>query len=186
MYEKRDFSIDVLPRARAVATAYMHYRIKKISLTFKPTVDTFAAGGVNGAKPDLYVLIDKSGAVPTNATFDALRSMGAKARALDEKPLTVSWRPSVLMDAASNPGPGFAVSPANYKISPWLTTNATPLSPGAWTVSTVDHLGVFFFAQDPYPGASPTHYTVDVTIDVEFKKPLNSTLQNDGPPAVRL
>jgi len=41
MYEKRNFTIADNPRARAVAAAYQFYRIKKVTLIFRPQVDTF-------------------------------------------------------------------------------------------------------------------------------------------------
>lgn len=41
-------------------------------------------------------MIDKAGAIPTNITLEGLKKMGAKPRALDEKPIVIGWKPSVL------------------------------------------------------------------------------------------
>lgn len=170
-YMKRDFTIATNPRAAAVANAYQHYRIKKITLKLKPLVDTFT-GGVGYTAPYLYYMIDKSGSLPSNISLGALKSMGAKPIRLDEKEITISWRPSVLTNTVDLNTPGGAFS--QYKVSPWLSTNANALNPGVFAVSNVDHLGIFMYIETV--GASSLVITAECILDVEFKKPLNSSL----------
>lgn len=173
LYSLMNTSLDQYTRAPLVAQAYQHYRIKNISLKFKPPFDSYVSGaGVGFAKPYLYHMIDKSGAIPTNISLEGLKQMGARPRAFDEKPLYISWSPSVLQDTYTG-----AVAPVSqgsaYKISPWLnTSNITVGTP--WNPSSVDHLGVYWFLEAPLLGAPPNPFTyeIDVEVQFEFKKPL--------------
>lgn len=172
MYQKRDFTLNGNPRAQAVAAAYQHYRIKKITMKFKPQIDTYIAGGP-GTVPNLHYMIDKSGSIPTNSTLAALKSMGAKPIRFDDNNITVSWRPSVLTDTATAPG---VSGQSQYRISPWLSTNANALQPGVFSPSSVDHLGLFWYVEQ---SGAATGYTIEVTVEFQFKKPLNTTLAGE-------
>lgn len=173
MYSLMNTSLEQYTRAPLVAQAYQHYRIKNITLKMKPPADTFVSGAtVAYSKPYLYHMIDKAGAIPTNITLEGLKQMGAKPRALDEKPLTISWAPSVLQDAMTTGGAAAVSQGSAYKISPWLNTNGTSVG-NAWTASTVDHLGVYWFLEAPGAGSPPAFvYEIDVEVQFEFKKPL--------------
>lgn len=172
MYQKRDFTLNGNPRAQAVALAYQHYRIKKITMKFKPQIDTYISGS-GTTVPNLHYMIDKSGSIPTNSTLAALKSMGAKPIRFDDKNITVSWRPSVLTDTATAPG---VSGQSQYRISPWLSTNANALQPGVFVPSSIDHLGLFWFIETQ--GAA-VGYTIEVTMEFQFKKPLNATIAGD-------
>lgn len=172
MYQRRDFTLNGSPRAANVATAYQHYRIKKITMRFKPQIDTFIGGG-GFQVPNLFYMVDKSGSIPTNSSLAALKSMGASPKRFDDKTITFSWRPSVLTDTASAPG---VSSQTQYKIAPWLSTNANALQPGIFAPSSVDHLGIFWYLEQ---GGVATGYSVEVTIEYQFKKPLNTTLASE-------
>lgn len=177
MYVKRDFTISVNPRASAVANAYQHYRIKKITLIVRPQVDTFMGGVAGYTAPNFYYMIDKFGSIPTNVTLSALKSMGAKPIRLDEKTIKISWRPSVLQDVR-DAGAVALNTPVSYRVSPWLSTNENATQPGAFVCSSVDHLGIFWYAETP-AGASTLQYNVEAIFDVEYKKPMNSSLTGD-------
>jgi len=173
LYSLMNTSLDQYTRAPLVAQGYQHYRIKNISLKFKPPFDSYVNTTTVGySKPYLYHMIDKAGAIPTNITLEGLKQMGAKPRALDEKPLLISWAPSVLQDALTAGGAVPTSQGSAYKISPWLnTSNITAGSP--WNPSTVDHLGVYWFLEAPGSGSPQTFfYEVDVEVQFEFKKPL--------------
>ena len=138
-------------RAVPVAQAYQHYRIKRIRMEFKPQYDTFTpeigAAGTGVLVPNLFYMIDKSGSIPTNITLEGLKQMGAKPRAFDEKPLTIGWKPSVLTADMTAGGAAFTVQPSQYKISPWLNTNANSVDIAASNPSTIDHLGVYWYVE---------------------------------------
>ena len=119
-------------------------------------------------------MIDKSGSIPNNPSIAALKSMGAKPIRLDENIFKISWRPSVLVNTVDvgTTGPN-----SQYRISPWLSTNQNALGVGVFNPSSVDHLGLFFYLETT--GASSLNYTVEATLDIEYKKPLNTTLSGD-------
>lgn len=168
LYSLMNTQLTDFTRATQVAAAYQHYRIKKITLTFKPSSDTFTP--TQATKPNLYYMIDKSGAIPTNATLEALKQMGAKPIQLDEKNLTVSWRPSVLESVMYASGGVGASSASKYQISPWLTTSADNVSPGVFIPSGIDHLGCYWYVDQLIPQGY--QYTVECEVQFQFKKPL--------------
>jgi len=170
MYSLTNTSLEQYTRATAVARAYQHYRIKYIQLKILPNFDNYFAGNPTPTgKPQLYYIIDQAGALPTNPSLEALKNMGAKPRALDEKPLLIGWRPSVLEQTLTAGGAAPLSQGSKYTISPWLNTNASSVDLTPWTPSTVDHLGVYWFADQPVGGAQP--YQVEVEVQFEFKKP---------------
>lgn len=171
MYSLMNTSLDQFTRAPLVAQAYQHFRIKNIALRLKPPFDTFVSGSTTGtAKPYLYYMIDKAGAIPTNISLEGLKQMGAKPRAFDEKQLTISWSPSVLQDVLTVGGAAPVAQGSAYKISPWLNTADTTVG-SPWNASTVDHLGVYWYVEAPVAGTA-TSYEIDVEVQFEFKKPL--------------
>lgn len=171
------FSLQDYARAAGISQYYQHYRMSGISVTWKPTYDTYSsalvAPGAPGPlqKPNLYYMIDKAGAIPDNFTLEGLKQMGAKAHAFDEKPVTATWRPSVLQEDLNLAG---AASATQYKVSPWLSTNANATNPGAWAPSTVAHQGLKWYIEEP--SGSATAVLVEVEIQFQFKKPLMPSL----------
>lgn len=167
------------PRAVQVAAAYQHYRIKKITMTVKPVYDSFlaAAGGGSPGKMNLYYMIDKSGSLPTNITLEGLKASGAKPRQLDENNRSISWAPSVLEATMYQGGGAGATSASKYKISPWLTTTANVVNPGAFVASGIDHLGLYWYVEQTPAGAG-FQYSCEVEVQFEFKKPLTNLIGN--------
>lgn len=174
MYNLRNISLSQFARAVQVAKAYQHYRIKKVMLEFKPAYDTFAPlalpAGQNLQVPYLIYMIDKSGSIPTNVDSTALGQMGAKPIRFDDKTIKVAFRPSVLTQTF-----GQANTQSQYKVSPWLSTNANALNPGVFAPSDIDHLGIFWKVDRA--GVLPVGYDeytyeVRITVEFQFKKPL--------------
>lgn len=168
-YQVRDTNLNQFPRCSAIAAGYQHYKIKRITLIVKPSYDTFQQAVGGPGKMRLYYMIDKSGSIPENPTLEALKQMGAKPINLDEKPIKISWRPSVLT-AASN---GLDPRSSRYTISPWLSTNRTTLEgpPGTtWAPSQIAHLGVFFYVDQVF--LSGTQFQCELNVEFQFKKPL--------------
>lgn len=158
----------IYDRAQTVAQAYQQFRIKYIKLTFKPSADTFPAVAGNTI-PQLYFMKDLVNAIPTNATADTFFSMGCRPRRMDDKNLVYAWKPSTLTADITAPG---AVTAAQMKISPWLSTNANSGNPiAAWAPSQVDHLGCAFYVTKINP-ADALQYSVDVEVVFQFRKPV--------------
>lgn len=169
MFAYNTFNLADYDRAVAIARNYQRYRITGIKLTFKPEYDVFAAGaGV--AKPNLYYMIDKSGSIPDNVTLEGLKQAGAKPHAFDEKPISVSWKPSVLneMQVAGGLAAG-----AGYKISPLLSTDSTPGNVGAWNPSRVNHLGIKWYMECT---GTPLGVNLEAEIQFEFYKAIMPSL----------
>lgn len=172
MYALMNTQLSDFVRAPLVAQAYQHYRIKHIKLTLKPSFDTFSSEAVSGyGKPFLYYMLDKAGAIPNTITLEGLKGMGAKPRALDEKPLIISWSPSVLNNVMTVSGGAPQSQGSAYKISPWLNTSSTSVG-NAWLPSTVDHLGVYWMVGAPSYTPTNNTYQVDIEVQFQFKKPL--------------
>lgn len=170
MYANRAFQLADFPRASAVAANYASFQITKITMRFKPLADTFITGSTSGALPYHYHMLDKSNAIPNNATLANLKQMGAKPKRFDDKTIVVSWRPAVLTADLTLAGVG-STAGAQYKLSPVLSTNANAGNPAAgWAPSVVDHLGLFWYVEQT--GASGNQYEVDVEVQFRFMRPL--------------
>jgi len=168
IYSYDTFNLVDFQRAAGIAQYYQHYRMSGITLVFKPTFDVYTATQGGGAwKPNFYYMIDKSGSIPDNVTLEALKQMGAKPRAFDERPITVTWRPSVLTNDQSLGG---GVQASQYKVSPWLNTNRNATNPGAFAPSDINHLGIKWYMEQGNPQGY--QFSVEVTIQFQFKKPL--------------
>lgn len=164
MYEVHNIRLADYDRAVTVAQAYQHYRIKQVSLTFKFPYDTYQAGAGLASRPNFYYMVDKSQSIPLTITLEGLKQMGARPRPVDDKPLTVRWGPSVLTETQA----GVPDLASQYKISPWLSTNANNI--GAFAPSTVNHNGLYWFADQQFgPGI---FYQAELEVQFEFKKPL--------------
>lgn len=156
-------------RAVQVAQAYQRYRITNIAVTWKPSYDTYSSATPQ-QKPSLYYMIDKSSSIPDNVTLEGLKQAGAKPRAFDEKPITVSWAPSVLQDNLGVLGGALA---SGYKVSPLLSTNANPTAPGAWNASTIAHGGIKWYMD--CPGLVQT-IQLEIEVQFQFFKPMFPSL----------
>lgn len=165
MYAFNSFNLADYQRAVNIAGSYQRYRITGIKLTFKPEYDTYAAGA-GSTKPFLYYIIDKSGSLPDNLTLEGLKQSGARPHAFDEKPLVVRWRPSVLTEEQTLGG---AAQGAGFKVSPWLSTDATPGNPGVWVPSNVNHLGIKWYMET---AGSALNVYLEAELQFEFIKPI--------------
>lgn len=193
LFSMENFSLSSCPRAKAVAAAYQYYRIKKVTLKFKPIYDTFQLGASSTVTvPYLYWMIDRHSIFNGNATLATLKSAGAKPHRLDDKTITVNFAPSVANASVTSYGQGttpVAYGPGSYKISPWLSTNANSFQQqgvgptGQWAPDSTDHAGIVFGVEQysaPTPGSV---CQVEVIIEYEFKKrffdtgPSDSTVQ---------
>lgn len=177
MYQYMNIQLSDFGRAVQVAQAYQHFKIRAVTLRIKPTYDTFGQGG--SSKMNLYYIIDKSGSIPANPTLEMLKQMGAKARALDEKPFEVTWAPAVLTTDMTQGGPAGLLQANQYKISPWLSTGNVPVNL-AWAPNLTDHLGIYWYVEQLLtPVATP--YMCEFEVQFEFKKPLQTVTPGANP-----
>lgn len=156
MYEVHNIQLADYDRAVGVSRAYQFYRIKHVKITYKFPYDTFQQGVGGASRPNYYYMLDKAQAIPVGINLEGLKQMGARPRQVDERPIDISWAPTVLTVDETLAGP----LPAQYKISPWLSSD----------VPTVMHNGVYWYVDQQFGGG--TAYTAEIEVQFEFKKPL--------------
>lgn len=165
-YRLYDVAIDQFQRAVLLARAHQMYRIKKVTLRFKPLIDTFAVGGAGGdTVPNLFYMIDTNQALSANVGLAQLKQMGATPRRMDDRVITAKWTPGVLDQVNDTVAGGGAFS--KRMLAPWLNTTDNPFA-NPVTVSSVDHKGITWCVEETL--GSSASYTVDLIIDVQFKK----------------
>lgn len=185
-----DVNLSQFDRLSHIARAYQYFRINRIEYKIKPYADTFLSTnlvGNTGSVPYFYHLIMKSDTLNI-AGFDGLRDAGAKAIRMDDKTINIGWRPTVAQGVALSE-PNITTSFASYKTSPWLSTNKFAMLPGGtttWAPSEVPHLGLLYGAEQNF--INPTEvlaYGVELTVHVQFKKPLQFSINADQQPATK-
>lgn len=172
MYSFDDIALAQFDRASAIAKNYQRFRITGVKVTWKPTFDTYSPATPN-QKPYLYYMVDKSGSIPDNVTLEGLKQMGARPRALDEKPVSVTFKPAVLGESRINAGIPQA---SQYLVSPWLATAQNPTSPLAWNPSDVSHQGLKFYIEQF--GVAEQVFQMEIEVQFQFIKPLFPTLSS--------
>lgn len=177
MYNMVNTNLAQFQRASAIAANYQFFKIKQIKLTLKYAYDTFQGGVGLSSRPNLYYMLDKSGSVPLNPTLAMLKAMGARPHAFDNRQFTITWTPSVLNEVL---GAGGAAQGAQYKISPWLSTNNNVVAPGVWNPSTVPHLGLYWYGEQLFVGG--VQFNAEMEVQFIFKKPLIKLLPAAAPP----
>lgn len=167
MYDLHDISMDEYQRAVQVAQAYQYFRIKSARLTFKIGYDTYQAGAGAATRPNLYYMVDKGYSIPTNVTVEQLKAMGARPKVCDNKPISLTWSPAVRTYDNAPVGP----LPTQYKVSPWLSTNAAA-DIGAFLANPTNHNGIYWYVQMDATGGVQYNYNCELELQFEFKKPL--------------
>lgn len=179
-----------------IAQAYQFYRITKVHYKLTPYADTYQTSGFDGAGnpephssvPYAYYLINKGESL-VSTTFDSLRDAGSKPIRFDDKTVNINWTPAINMltqaDTATVPNYNFQLT----RQSPWLTTNAAAgQSASTWSPSTVPHMGLLYGVQQDYvvgPTGYNNKYGCELTIHVQFKKPLNNPGKTGQPALVK-
>jgi len=169
VYTFRDLALDKLTTCQDLAQFFQMYRITGVQMRIKPNVDSYVAGS-GQAKPYMYWQIDRSASLPNALNAVYFEDLGCKPINLDEKPVMRSYRPSVLLGNPNGVNPSQV---GGYKLSPWLPTNEAALGedPTVFAVSTVEHHGCLFYISKTAVNDGQT-YDIDVTVTVQFWKPL--------------
>jgi len=175
-YTTSDIQLSDFLRASNVAQSYQFYRLKYVEIKFLPDVDTFNIGAASG-KPYLYYQIDKGQAISNTVTNVDLKTSGCKPIALDEKPITIRFKPAVLLSTLLDTDTGLS-EPNMYKVSPMLKTNAN--TSGPFSPSPVAHQGMKFFVEN---NGAPLNYSAQITAHFQFMKPRFDSPPRPAPPA---
>lgn len=182
-YRDYQTSLARYQRASNVAQAYREFRITKLEYQFIPLVDTFTqtdyVSGISKV-PQLYTMIDKTGAFGDFTLGEELERAGAKPRRLDDKNLFVRFKPCVLNFAydannLTNPWTKPIVSPW-LSCDKWNTLTGQPFAP-----SSTDHLGLVWIVD----AQAAIKYEVRCTAHFQFRKPALIASSTKGPTAVQ-
>lgn len=172
MYGPTILQLAQFQRAVGIAGGYQEYRISGVKLTFTPRFDTFPVttdAATQMCVPYLYYMVDKVGALKAGASLSQLQSMGARPHRFDDKNVSVSYKPAVLLGAETNTATQTLVKPI---MSPWLLTMSSP-SDGTYGPSSVDHRGLWYILDSKtLPGDGTYEYDVDIEVNFQFRKPL--------------
>lgn len=159
-------------RAQDIAPSFALYRVAKVIFKYKPNFDTFSSALIGGnatyGVPTLYWKMNRFADAPAAFTADDLRAMGAKPIRLDDKQLTVAYKPNILLANSDNTG---SLS-GQVKMTPWLNTDAAPETAN-FVLSTTKHYGHFTIVDSNLlngTGTTPV-CTMEVTVVYEFKNP---------------
>jgi len=172
MYSFDSFQLKDFDRAVQIAQGYQLYKMTGIKVTWKPEYDTFAPGVGTATKPFLYHMVDKAGSIPDNVTLEALKQAGARPRAFDEKPISVTFKPAVL-NAVLNTVAGSTYG--GYRSSPLLSTNQNATAPGVFVPSAIAHQGLKWYIDT---AGSSLNIIMEVEVQFQFFKPLWASLQS--------
>lgn len=163
VYDLNTISLSNLPVNRELAKYYQYYRITSVQMRIKPQFDTFIAGGASGTGvlPYLYFLYDKSGSLGL-LNSNQFEEAGAKPVRVDDKVILRRWRPAVVTSTIAGL--------TQFKTSPWLPTHDISGS----ALNLVNHLGAVWYISKINLGDA-TVYDIDVTVTVQFRKPMVQT-----------
>lgn len=153
----------------AICEQFGLYRVAKVTHLFTPMYDTYSQAVVGTAStvPNLLWKMNRYADKPPGFVAADLRDLGAKPIRFDDKTITVSYRPNLLLANAT----AGSVS-GTMKMSPWINTDSIPDSPG-FLPSSTNHYGHFYVVEGitTTPNTPPQIGTVTTTIVYEFKLP---------------
>jgi len=162
-------------RALAVCEQFALYRISRVVFKYKPFFDTFTPSAVAGTPannfigtvPNLYWKMNRFADNPPAWNVDDIKAMGSKPIRFDDKPITVSYKPNILLASASG-----GSDSGQVKMTPWLNTDESTETAN-FVPSDTEHYGHFYYVEcgQINNSTSLTCGTLDVTIYYEFKNP---------------
>jgi len=174
-----DFAVNgIAPAGRAatVAPAYGLYRIAQVEYKITPRFDTYtpnlaAIGDAPVEVPKMYWKINRYGDAPVG--FDAVNmlSLGSKPVRLDDKTLTIKYKPNILLANAGAAAVAQQGGSGQVKITPWLSTD-TQADNNAFALSTTAHYGHLMFIECAAAGdGTPAICEIQARVIYEFKNP---------------
>jgi len=167
-------------RASIVAPAYGLYRVAQIEYKITPKYDTYSAnlgqGGVPIGDqpvevPKLYWKMNRYGDAPVGFTSLDMLSLGSKPLRLDDKTLTIKYKPNILIANAGAAATAQDGGSGQVKITPWLSTD-TEAGDNQFALSTTEHYGHIMYIECAAAGsATPEICEIQARVVYEFKNP---------------
>lgn len=179
-----DFSIQgIVPqiagvptRAAIMAPAFGLYRIASVVWKITPKYDTYTPnlvpiGDAPVEVPNLYYKLNRYGDAPVGFTYEDLQSLGAKPIRLDDKTLTIKYRPNILLANVGGNAVAQGGGSGQVKMTPWLSTD-TQADNDAFALSTTEHYGHMMFIECAAAGdGTPVICELSCQVVYEFKSP---------------
>jgi len=163
-------------RAGMVAPAYGLYRIAQVEYKITPRFDTYISGANPGGDnpvevPKLYWKLNRYGDAPVGFNEQDMLSLSSKPIRLDDKTITIKYKPNVLMANVGAAAVAAAGGSGQVKITPWLSTDQR-VDDGQFVASDTTHYGHLMYVECAAAGdATPVICEVAVRIVYEFKNP---------------
>lgn len=167
-------------RASVVAPAYGLYRIAHCEYKVTPRFDTYNAnlgqGGVPIGDqavevPKLYWKMNRYGDAPVGFTSLDMLSLASKPIRLDDKTITIKYKPNILLANAGPAAAGQNGGSGQVKMTPWLSTDSEA-DDNAFALSTTQHYGHLMYIECAAAGdgVSPI-CEIQARVVYEFKNP---------------
>jgi len=163
-------------RSALVAPAYGLYRIAQVEYKITPRFDTYtpnlaAIGDAPVEVPKMYWKINRYGDAPVGFGPAGMLSLGSKPVRLDDKTLTIKYKPNILLANAGAAAAAQAGGSGQVKITPWLSTD-NQTDNNAFALSTTQHYGHLMFIECAAAGdGTPAICEIQCRVIYEFKNP---------------
>lgn len=166
----------VATRSAVTAPAFGLYRVAQIEYKIKPKFDTYIAGQVPVGDqpvevPVMYWKMNRYGDSPVGFTAQNLQSLGSKPVRLDDKTLTIKYKPNILLANAGATANAQDGGSGQVKMTPWLSTD-TEADDNNFALSTTNHYGHMMFIECAAAGdGTPIICEIVARVVYEFKNP---------------
>jgi len=163
-------------RASLVAPAYGLYRVAHIQYKITPRADTYTPdlnpiGDAAVEVPKLLWKMNRYGDSPVGFTYGEMQSLGCKPIRLDDKTITIAYKPNVLLANAGAGAAALAGGSGQVKMTPWLSTDEEA-DDNAFALSKTNHYGHMMYIECAAAGdGTPIVCEIQARVVYEFKNP---------------
>jgi len=163
-------------RVAQVAEAFGLYRIAQLEYKITPKYDTYIAGAVPAGNeptevPKLFWKINRFGDDIVGFNMANMQSLGCKPIRLDDKTLTIKYKPNILLSNTGDVAQGLGGGSGNIKITPWLNTGKDS-DEAVFALSTTEHVGHLLYIEAAASGTGVAPVCeMSLRIVYEFKNP---------------
>lgn len=163
-------------RASVMAPAFGLYRIAQVMYKITPRADTYTPdlnpiGDAAVEVPKVFWKLNRYGDSPVGFTAQELMSLGSKPIRLDDKTVTIKYKPNILLANAGAGAAALAGGSGQIKMTPWLSTDEEA-DDNNFALSKTNHYGHMMFIECAAAGdGTPVVCEVQARVVYEFKNP---------------
>lgn len=115
--------------------------------------------------------MNRYGDAPVGFTHFDMLSLGSKPIRLDDKTITIKYKPNILLANAGAVAAGQNGGSGQVKLTPWLSTD-TEADDNAFALSTTQHYGHIMYIESAAAGTGITAACeINARVIYEFKNP---------------